>query len=70
MNAGAVARRAPTVFAAASLYVAYSELHPIRAEGQQTQKSIGDAAGVTEVSVRNLSHAIRYSLAFLSPNVT
>ena len=68
-EARAFAGRAPTVFAAASLYVAYTELHPIRAEGQQTQKGIGDAAGVTEVSVRNLSHAIRSSLAWAAERV-
>jgi transcription initiation factor TFIIB len=48
--------RAPTVVAAAVLYQAYSESHPwnpsLRAEGQKSQKSIADAAGVTDVSVR------------------
>ena len=51
--------KAPTVVAAGSLYVAYSELHPVRPEGGPTRKSIADAAGVNEVSVRNQSRAIR-----------
>ncbi|MDG7012077.1 MAG: hypothetical protein JRN17_03200 [Nitrososphaerota archaeon] len=55
--------RAPQVVAAATLYAAYSELHPtepsLREPGQPTQKSIADAAGVTEVSVRNQLRWIR-----------
>ena len=58
--------RSPTVVAAAVLYRAYSELHPtepsLREPGQPTQKSIADAAGVTEVSVRNQLQWIRLLL--------
>lgn len=66
---GATAGKAPTTVAAASLYVAYSELHPIRTEGEPTQKSIADAAGVNELSVRNRSHAIRPALAWAAGRV-
>jgi transcription initiation factor TFIIB len=66
---GATAGKAPTTVAAASLYVAYAELHPMRGEGEPTQKSIADAAGVTEVSVRNRSHAIRSDLEWVSKPV-
>lgn len=51
--------KAPTVVAAASLYAAYSHLYPVWAEGQPTQKSIAEAAGVSELSVRNQSSRIR-----------
>ena len=68
-EAGATAGKAPTTVAAASLCVAYSEMHTIRTEGDPTQKSIGDAAGVTEVSVRNRSCAIRSTLAWAAERV-
>ncbi|MDG7026526.1 MAG: hypothetical protein JRN11_07250 [Nitrososphaerota archaeon] len=66
---GATAGKAPTTVAAASLYVAYSELHPIRTEGEPTQKSIADAAGVCELSVRNRYHAIRSTLVWAAERV-
>lgn len=58
--------RAPTVVAAAALYQAYSESHPwnpsLRTDGQQSQKSVADAAGVTDVSVRSQLRWIRLLL--------
>lgn len=60
------AGKAPSVVAAAALCQAYSELHPmrpeLREEGQPTQKSVADAAGVSEVSVRNHLNVIRNML--------
>lgn len=53
----------PKGVAAAALYEAYAELHPMPPHGvkaEVTQKDIADAAGVVEVTVRNSSHAIRY----------
>ena len=66
---GATAGKAPTTVAAASLYIAYSELHPMRMEGEPTQKSIADAAGVNELSVRNRSHTIRSDLDWVAKRV-
>lgn len=58
--------RSPMVVAAAVLYQAYSELHPtepsLREPGQPTQKSIADAIGVNEVSIRNQLRWIRLLL--------
>jgi transcription initiation factor TFIIB len=64
MHAEVSAGKAPAVVAAASLHVAYSELHPAwpRAGGEPTLKIIAGAAAVSEVSVRNQSDRIRSTL--------
>lgn len=56
----------PRGMAAAALYEAYAELHlrsPRGVKADVTQKTVADAAGVTEATVRNRSCAIRSVLA-------
>lgn len=58
----------PRGMAAAALYEAYAELHqrpPHGVKADVTQKTVADAAGVAEVTVRNRSCAIRSVLAWI-----
>jgi len=57
------AGKAPTAVAAAALYMAYKELHPeesLDPRTRVTQLGIAEAAGVTEVTLRNRLRTIRY----------
>ena len=58
----------PRAMAAGALYEAYAELHqrpPHGVRADVTQKTVADAAGVAEATVRNRSYAIRSVLTWI-----